>query len=83
MQALEFLKYVSGTDLFQYQDRRERVLLRHVEERKGGISLPIECGIEVAVRIYAGRLKTVAQYPLVLVSRITGLDYLYSKLTKK
>ena len=76
------IEYLLGFDVFQNQDRRERELLRPVEERKGQLALPIEGGLEVAMKIYAGRLKTVAQYPFILASRITGLDYLYHRLNK-
>ena len=83
MRVIEFLGYLSGFDVFKKQYRKERELLRVIEESKGGPALPIEGGLEVIAKIFASRLMTIYQYPLIMASRVSGIDYVYQRLRNR
>jgi len=78
MKALDLIKYVPASDFLQKRLHREDQL--KIASKGTKDILPAECDLETMARIYGLRARTMVEYPLVLVARITGMNYLYRRL---
>lgn len=76
------LLYLTGADYIskhlKYQDELVRDSTGSDEEK-----LPIETDPKTAIRVYADRLRMVVEFPVVLFSRVTGIDAAIRKIRQK
>ncbi len=75
----ERLRYLLAMDYLQGFRSRGRRLMGPIEENLGRPALPIEGGIETAIRVNNNRLRVVYGYPIQLILRWSGIDYLYKR----
>ena len=70
--AIGVAGYVVGADHLSGAISEERRLIEEASGRSD--ALPIEAGARTATKVYGRRLRTMATYPAVLASRVSGLD---------
>ncbi|MAG47313.1 hypothetical protein CL617_01800 [archaeon] len=83
VRSIKLLEYLLAYDVmiesFEYEDK----LKKPFEEKAGHPLLPTETDFYTALSIYTNRVKNGVKYPIVLASRITGLDFLIRKIEGK
>ena len=83
MSVTGILWYLCGGDVLQKAWRREDELKQPAEKKAGMPLLPLECSLEMMVRVYALRARTYVVYPLTVFSRLTGIPYVYNLVYSK
>ncbi|MBI1969057.1 hypothetical protein HYS48_00045 [Candidatus Woesearchaeota archaeon] len=83
MSVTGVLWYLCGGDVLQKAWEREDALKHPAEEKAGHPLLPLECGLETMVEIYALRARTMVQYSLTVWARITGIEYVYRTIMQR
>ena len=72
MRFKEALSYITGADYLGDAIQSEKDLLREATGEEH--SLPLQADLKTSATIYVKRLKTMVVYPVVLASRVTGVD---------
>ena len=80
MKVLDSIKYMVGIDFLQRRLQKEKQLKRGSKGTKD--ILPTECGLDTMAKIFGLRARTMVEYPLVVSTRVTGIDYVYQRLRK-
>lgn len=70
---MDGVSYIIGADYLADRLLREQEMLEQATG-KPGPHLPIEGGIRVAGLIYAGRVRDMFIHPLLVATRVTGVD---------
>jgi hypothetical protein len=82
MRIPDIITYLTGADYLSAKMKQENRLLIQASRSLEPI-LPIEAGFKTAARIYAERLKEFFIYPVIVASRLTGLDAAAKVISKK
>lgn len=73
MKLQEALLYLVGADyLKEHIADQQRLLAENIGNEKP--HLPLDGDLKTAGRFYLDRLRTVVEYPVVVASRVTGVD---------
>lgn len=73
MKPKEILSYLTGTDyLKKHSDHQQELIAENTGSDEP--QLPLDADLKTAVRVHADRLRTLVEGPVVIASRITGVD---------
>ncbi len=82
MKLKEALTYLTGADYFKrHFDYQQQLLAENIGS--DGPHLPFEGDLRTAARVYADRLRTMVEGPVVLASRVTGVDLALRKVREQ
>ncbi len=78
MNLRETLIYLTGADyLKMHLNQQQAMLAQNIGNNE--LHLPLEEDFKTAGRVYADRLRTIVGYPLLMASRLTGIDTIVRK----
>ena len=79
MKPKEALSYLTGADyLKRHKGYQQRLLAENTGSNES--HLPLDGDSKTATRVYSDRLRTIAEFPLVVASRVTGVDLALKKV---
>lgn len=79
MNSREVLSYLAGTHyLKRHLDYQQRIPAENTGSNEP--HLPFDGDVKTAGRVYVDRLRTMIEYPIVVISRLTGVDAVIRKI---
>lgn len=82
MKPKEALFYLTGADyLKRHLDHQQRLLAENTGSDEP--HLPFDGDLKTAGRVYADRLRTMIEYPVVVAARVTGVDAALRKVREQ